>query len=169
MFNSIDIMINNIDIPSFVRLTTAILYVSGAYIVVSSIISMKDANLLGGDGPSMFDLIKKILIGCSLIYFPSVINSITATLFSETMQLSPLSYVDDTTDIYKPIYILLIQCCLLIGVIAVGRGLYILGYGKVDQEGNLPVYKAIVLIASGACLVNLESFIGLVLTTLGIN
>jgi hypothetical protein len=169
-----DAMLVNISqsIPELISLSTAIMYVIGTYIIISSVAAMRNAPILsaGGQGtPSMWDLWKQTFIGAALIYFPSTIDVGTATLFSQAIPYSyDLTQSNPLYELYKAGYLII----KLVGVIAVGKGLYELGFGsgKDSENGKIgPFSKGIMHCVAGIMCLNLQFTIEMIFSTLGIS
>lgn len=168
-------MLQNIGltIPELMRLATAIMYVLGMYIVVNSIAGMKNAPAIHSAGQgqtSMWAHIKHLFVGVALIYFPSTVHVGTATLFGES---SPYGYVTNSISPYQGVLNAALQVCLLVGVIAVGKGIYELGFGNghnSQEKGHTGSFaKGIAHIFGGVCLINLQMVITVIFNTLGIS
>ncbi len=168
-----DTMLVNIsnNIPELITLATAIMYLLGTYIIVISVAAMRNAALISSSGqgtPSMWDLWKQTLVGAALIYFPSTVDVGTATLFG---QMAPYAYemteYSPFTELYRAAF-LVIQ---LVGVLAVGKGIYELGFGsgKDSESGKIgPFSKGVMHMVGGIMCLNLQFTIEMIMGTLGV-
>jgi uncharacterized membrane protein HdeD (DUF308 family) len=161
------------NMPSLIKLATAIMYVLGTYIIVTSFAAMRHAPVIRqaeNGQKSMFTLWKHVFVGSALIYFPSTIQATASTLFTD---IAPYAYVLDSADSLKPLIDGAMSIVMLIGVIATGKGIYQLGFGQghnSDNKGHIGPFSAgTVQILAGACLINLPTFLNVVFTTFGIN
>lgn len=171
---SLDQMLVNISetIPQLIALTTAISYVLGLYIIVTSIAGMRNAPIIHSAGQgqtSMWTHIKHVFVGSALIYFPSTVHEGTATLFGTS---SPYAYIIDSSSEFADVYKAVLKVCVLVGAIAVIKGIYELGYGQghsSQEKGHTGSFaKACMHLIAGVLLINVQAFLATVFTTLGI-
>lgn len=167
--NAETMLINFSDaIPYLMKLITGCAYVSGFYMIVTNVAGLRHATFITAPGQghtSAMELLKKIVIGTLLIYLPSTVDMGTATLWAQT---SPIAYITDFSDAYAEFFNLVDKILLLVGTIAVIRGLYQMAHGQPDQSGNTPLQKGSAFFIAGICLINMPTFITTILSTLGI-
>ncbi len=161
-------VLNNIQPITY--LVTALCYLIGMYIIISNIIALKDSATLSAPNQgqvSTFDVIKKIFIGAAILYLPSVIDTASQTFFGANANATGLGYIPDNSE-YEAFIDMALKALGLIGLIAVARGLYTLGYGHY-HDGVGPVSRAIAYIIGGALCLNIEIFLRVIFITLGID
>lgn len=160
------------NIPELMKLATAIMYVLGMYIIIISLAGMRNAPTLQSAGQgqtSMWTLWKHVFVGAALIYFPSLVHVGNASLFSTPL---PYAYVTDTSDPYSSLYNSVFMVIQLVGVIAVGKGVYELGFGqgqKTENGHQGGFQKGLMHMIGGIMCINLPAALHMILSTLGIS
>ena len=163
------VMLQNVanQLPEIIRLATALSYVMGSYFIITSIAAMRNSAMVSSSGQnatSTWSVLKQLFVGAALLYLPSSVTVGTATLFTDT---SPLSYLADSSQL-KDLCDLVCNITLLIGVIAVIKGIYGLGYAQVSGDKPSPVAVNLTHVIGGIMLINLQTTLGMVFNTLGI-
>lgn len=173
--NAAEMLINiNQSIPELMRLTTALAYVGGTFMMVMNIAAMRNAPFLSSPGQgqqSMWALLKKIFVGAGLIYLPSVIHVGTSTFWADE---SPLSYITTSNvDIFSGVLLAARSIIYLIGTISVIKGLYELADGGQTKSEDGTVHsatkKGIIHMIGGILCINLPLTLQVIFSTLGIN
>lgn len=158
-------------VPQLMQLATALSYVSGMWLMISSIASMSKATTFASPQQgqvSMGSLLRKLFVGAGLVYLPSVVDIGTVTLFSTT---TPISYITQTSSKLAQFINDAFQIIYLIGVISYIKGLYELAYEGTfqSQDGNhhSRFKKGITHMIGGALCINIQLTLQMVFSSLG--
>lgn len=155
-------------VPEITALVTALAYVLGMWMIFYGVKELKNANNQNQDGSKVgiTSQVLFIIVGSCLLHLPTSIQTWSYTLLATD---TPLGYIEDQGN-YLVILYGIVSIVQLIGAIAVIRGLIKLTTpGSRDQEGTSNFQKGITMIIGGILAINIELFVILVLSTLGIN
>lgn len=163
------------NVPDLISLATAIAYVTGMYIIVTSIAGMRNSPAINQPGQgqvSMWSHVKHIFVGAALIYFPSAVHTATETLFGDYSVTSAYAYVVESGNPFSEVISAVFLIVKLVGVIAIIKGIYELGYdrGSTSKDGShiSSFGKGITHVIAGAMCVNLHETLTMIFNTLGI-
>lgn len=156
-------------IPSLMRLVTALSYVMGMYFIFYSILKFKqfgEARTMMSQEHSLKGPIVFLFVGAMLLYFPSSVQMGLSTFFTNP---SPIGYPAATGDQWSD----LLQYCLYIvqffGTIAFIRGLVILSQLSAHHAQPGTLGRGLTHIVGGIFCLNIYQFVQVILTTLGID
>lgn len=154
-------------VPSFMRLVTAIAYVMGMYFIIAGIMKLKHAGesrtYMSQEhslkGPLVF-----IAVGAALLYLPTSVQIGLSTFWTEPNPYGYLKQQDQWAQFINTCYIII----QLIGVVSFIRGLVILSHvsGHGGQPGTFG--RGVTHVIAGIFCINIYQFVQVVLNTLGI-
>lgn len=155
-------------VPSLMRLVTAIAYVLGMYFIIHGIIKLKHAGemrTMMSREHSLMAPIVMLSIGAMLLYLPSSVQVGMSTFWTDPNPYAYLKQKDQWSEFINVCFTIV----QLIGTIAFIRGLVLishLGTGS-GQHGTLS--KGMTHIIGGILCINIYEFIKVITTTLGID
>jgi intracellular multiplication protein IcmC len=166
---AVDVIANFVkQVPSLMRLITAIAYVAGMYFVFHGIMLLKQygemRTQMSGQhhlkGPVIF-----IVIGTLMLYLPSSVQVGMSTFWTEP---NPYGYLQEGQDQWSQLFSNIFMIVQLVGVIAFIRGLILLTHlgGHGGQQGTFG--KGITHIIGGILCINIYQFVQVVMVTLGL-
>ena len=156
-------------LPSVMRLVTAVAFVLGMYFIIAGIIKLKHY----GEQRSMMSVEHSLVgpmvyfaIGALLLYLPSAVNTGMSTFWSSPNPYGYLEKADQWNALYKDCF-MVIQ---LFGTIAFIRGLVILSrVGGHGGGGHDSLGKGLTHIIGGILCINIYQFVQVILNTMGIS
>jgi intracellular multiplication protein IcmC len=156
------------DIPSLMRLVTAVAYVMGMWFVYRGILELKEfgeQRTQNSSHASLSGPIIQMTVGTLLLYLPSAVQSGLNTFW---MYPNPYGYVQETQDQWS----FIIQCCYmviqLIGTISFIRGLLILNQMSESGGGHGAAGRGLTHIIAGVLCINLYDFLNALNLLIGI-
>lgn len=153
-------------LPSLMRMITAIAYVMGMYFIFFALLKLKqygESRTMMSSSHSLKDPLILLVVGALMLYLPSSIQVGLSTFWVNPNPYGYLQEQDEWAQFINNCY-LIIQ---LFGVIAFIRGLIILSHlGGHGQPGTFG--RGITHIVGGIFCINIYEFIQVVLFTLGI-
>jgi intracellular multiplication protein IcmC len=156
-----------LEVPSFMRLVTAIAYVLGMVFVIQGVMKLKhlgESRTMMSREHSPVGPILLIGVGAALLYLPTTVWVGMNTFWTSA---SPYSY-NENTDVWSQYLNICFQIVQLIGVIAFIRGLIILS--RLGEHGGQPgtFSRGLTHIIGGIFCINIYQFIQVINLTLGI-
>lgn len=155
-------------VPSLMRLVTAIAYVLGMYFIIHGIIKLKHAGEMRTQMSREHSLMGPIImlsVGAMLLYLPSSVQVGMSTFWTDPNPYAYLKQKDQWSDFINVCFTIV----QLIGTIAFIRGLVLishLGSGS-GQHGTMS--KGMTHIIGGILCINIYEFIKVITATLGID
>lgn len=161
-------MLENISkaVPNLTRMTTAIAFVIGMFLIIRGVILLKhagEARTMMSQEHHLTRPIVMIVIGSLLLYLPSAVRVGMSTFWTDP---SPYGYLDqqNSWEQFINVVYIVIQ---FIGVLAFIRGLVILSHlGGHGGQGQLS--KGLTHIIGGIFCVNIYQFVQVIMITLGL-
>lgn len=151
-------------IPSLMRMITAIAYVTGLYFIIQGIVMLKHAGEMRTQMSHEHHLTKPLVyltIGAALTYFPTVVQIGMSTFWSNP---NPYGYLSQQSSWYEFINVcfLIIQ---FIGALSFIRGLVKLSH--LGGQGGQGMGSGITHIIGGILCINMYQFVQVIMITLG--
>lgn len=162
-------MLNRIaeQMPSLMRMVTAIAYVMGLSFVMLSLFKFKvygEQRTMMSSQHHLREPLTYLVVGMLLLYLPSSVQMGMSTFWAEP---NPYGYLEDQTQwvqVLNNAY-MVIQ---LFGTIAFIRGLIIISHTGGHHGGQSGMGKGLIHIIGGIFCINIYQFVNMVLFTLGI-
>lgn len=165
---SAETMLINIaqQVPSLMRMVTAIAYVLGMYFIFHGIVKLKhmgEMRTMTSHEHSIVTPIIFLSIGAFLLYLPSGVQVGLSTFWTQPNPYGYLQSEDQWSQFLNDCF-LIIQ---LIGTISFIRGLVILS--RLGSHSGQPVFaKGLIHIIGGILCINIYQFVQVIMATLGI-
>lgn len=157
-------------VPTLLRLVTALSFVMGFFFVYKGLVEFKkfgeQRSMMSGEhhiaGPLIF-----LFVGTMLIYLPETVRVGLNTFWNAP---NPYAYQTTTTDAWSSLTNAVYLVVELVGVISFIRGLVILSHMGGQHGGGQPgtFGRAMAHIIAGVLCINLYGFVQTISTTLGI-
>lgn len=162
-----DMLVNiSKQVPSLMRLVTAIAYVLGMFFIISGVIKMKhfgESRTMMSQEHSISGPIIMLVVGSMLLYLPSAVQIGLSTFWTDP---NPYAYVKES-DQWADFLAVCFSIVQLVGTIAFIRGLVILSHmSKGGQQGT--VSRGITHIIGGILCINIYQFVQVIAATLGL-
>ena len=109
--------------PNLMQLTTAIAYVMGMWLIIKSIIGLKnygDSRSSGGQGQGLKGPLITMAVGGALFYLPSSVQVGLSTFWANP---TPYAYYNENNDTWSELINSVFMIIQLVGTIAFIRGL----------------------------------------------
>lgn len=152
--------------PAVMRMLTGLAYVMGLFFFFSAIYKLKQYGDLRTMMSSSTDLrapIIQLILGGVFVFFPSLLHVGMSTIFNTP---NPLAYQDTSGSTHQDIIMAVIRIMEVIGVVAVIRGLTLLGRaGNQGQPGM--VGKGAMHLVAGILAINIYGTWQVLENTLG--
>lgn len=165
---SAETMLTNIStqIPTLMRLVTAIAYVMGMFLIIRGIVRLKhmgEMRTMMSHEHSLTAPLAFITVGALLLYLPTTVNVGLSTFWTDP---NPYGYMGQT-DQWSQFFNVCFTVIQFIGAIAIIRGLVSLSHvGGQGHQGGLKT--GLTQIIGGIFCVNIYQFVQVILNTLGI-
>lgn len=156
------------NIPSLMRLVTAIAYVMGMYLIIDGIVKLKHVGEMRTQMSHEHHLtgpIVKIAIGAMLLYLPTSVQVGLSTFWTNP---NPYGYViqQDQWEQFINICFLVVQ---FIGTVAFIRGLVMLSHiGSQGGGHQNSLSRGLTHVIGGILCINIYQFIQVILNTIGV-
>ncbi len=159
------------DVPSLMRLATALAYVVGMYFILIGIVKLKHAGesrTMTSQEHAMTEPMMYLIAGALLLYLPTSVQVGLSTFWSTP---NPYGYLDNqnATGPWGDFYSICFSVVQFFGVVAFIRGVIMLSHlgGRGGHQGGIG--KAMTHIIGGLFCINIYEFVKMVLATLGID
>lgn len=157
-------------VPSLMRLVTAIAYVLGMYMIVTGIVKLKhfgEMRTQMSHEHSVMGPLVMLCVGGALLYLPSAVQVGLSTFWTEPNPYGYLKQQDPWHDFISVCF----NIVQLIGTIGFIRGLVILSHAGHGQGGGQHggIAKGITHIVGGILCINIFEFVNLIQSTLGLS
>lgn len=162
-------MINRIteQLPSIMRMVTAIAYVLGMYFIFFSLMKFKEfgeQRTMMSSQHHLKEPVTYMIVGALLLYLPTSVQIGMSTFWADP---APYGYLEDQ-DQWSQFINNCFMVVQLFGVIAFIRGLVILSHTGSSHGGQGQFGKGLTHIIGGLFCINIYQLIKVVLWTLGI-
>lgn len=163
-------MLTNISsqIPSVMRMVTAIAYVMGMYFIIFGLLKLKEfgeARTMMSTQHHLRTPLTYLAVGTLLLYLPSSVQSGLTTFWANP---NPYEYEENTSE-YAGVMSHALIAVQLFGTIAFIRGLMILSKSGEQHGGQDSVGKGLTHVIGGVFCINIYQFVQMVFATLGIS
>lgn len=155
-------------VPSLMRLVTAIAYVLGMYFIVHGIIKLKHAGemrTMMSREHSLMAPIVMLSIGAMLLYLPTSVQVGMSTFWTDPNPYAYIKQKDQWTDFINVCF----SIVQLIGTIAFIRGLILISHLGTGGGQHGTMSRGMTHIIGGILCINIYEFIKVITTTLGID
>lgn len=153
-------------VPSLMRMVTAIAYVLGMYFIFHGIVKLKhmgEMRTMTSQEHSIVPPIIFLSIGAFLLYLPSGVQVGLSTFWSQPNPYGYLQSEDQWSQFINDCF-LIVQ---LVGTIAFIRGLVIMS--RLGSHSGQPIFaKGLTHIIGGILCINIYQFVQVIMVTLGI-
>jgi intracellular multiplication protein IcmC len=154
-------------VPALMRLTTAIAYVLGIYLVMQSILGFKkfgDQRTQMSTESSLRGPIVMLFVGAALLYLPTSVQTGMATFWTNP---SPYAYQTSESGPFQDFINACFMIVQLIGTIYFIKGLSMMTHlNSGGQQGGFS--RALTHIIGGIFCINLYDFLNAIFVTLGL-
>lgn len=169
-FNDLAGMITNLgnSLNGVYNLVAGLSYIAGIWMVVSAIYKMRKIgdhqqhmfNPTGMGGP-----MANLLLAVGLIWWPTMLDSVTYTLWGTT---SPLGYTPAFANDYQNVWTVITGIMKIVGLIAFVRGWYLLSQAG-EQHSQGMITKGLTHIVGGIFAYHIEGTLSVLMNTFGFN
>jgi intracellular multiplication protein IcmC len=155
-------------VPSLMRLVTAIAYVLGMYFIIHGIIKLKHAGesrTMMSREHSLMGPIVMLSVGAMLLYLPSSVQVGMSTFWTDPNPYAYLKQKDQWSDFINVCFTIV----QLVGTIAFIRGLVLISHLGTGSGQHGTMSKGMTHIIGGILCINIYEFIKVITATLGID